>query len=77
VTIPGGENGNEPLTCGPSPVKFIFKFPNCTQSCKFKKEVFPSSKNTQTFYAARFEYLEYLLYWADIVFSSEFNLNLP
>jgi hypothetical protein len=32
ATIPGGQNGNGLLTSGPGPVKYIFKFPNPTET---------------------------------------------
>jgi hypothetical protein len=81
----GRSNVNELLTSGPDPVKLSFKFPNSTQTCKFKKEAFPCSKNIQTLHATRFEYCEqhYLLGPLQIlnrthVINSgiEFNLNL-
>jgi hypothetical protein len=55
-----GQNANGLLTSGPGLVKYNFKFPNSTQICKFKKEVFPCSKNIRTLHAARFEYFEQL-----------------
>jgi hypothetical protein len=58
VTVPGGQNGNGLLTGGPGAVKYIFKFPNSTQTYKFKKETFPSTKNIKTLHAATFGYFE-------------------
>jgi hypothetical protein len=43
------------LTGGSGLVKYIFKFSNSTQICKFKKEAFICSKNIKTLYAAIFE----------------------
>jgi hypothetical protein len=41
ATVPDGQNGNGPLTGGPGLEEDIFRFPNSTQICKFKKELFP------------------------------------
>jgi hypothetical protein len=86
VTIPGGQNGNGPLTGGPSPVKSIFKFSNSTKSWKFKKEAFPCSKNTQTLQPARLDHFEQLYKLGRlkihnrihaINFGTQLNLNVP
>jgi hypothetical protein len=86
LTIPGGQNGNGPLTGGPGPVKSIFKFSNSTQNCKFKKEAFPCPKNIKTLYMARLEYFEQLSQLGRVQIlnrnhvinsGTEFNLNLP
>jgi hypothetical protein len=60
VTVPGSQNGNGPLIGGPGLVIYIFKFPNNTQTYKFKKEAFHCSKNIQTLHATRIEYFEQL-----------------
>jgi hypothetical protein len=41
ATVSDGQNGNGPLTGGPGLEEDIFRFPNSTQICKFKKELFP------------------------------------
>jgi hypothetical protein len=64
----------------------IFKFPNSTQTCKFKKEAFLSRKNIKTLHAAIFEFFEQCspldrLQILDIIHiinsGTEINLNLP
>jgi hypothetical protein len=67
-------------------VKEFFKFPNSTQTCKFKREAFPCSKNIQIVHEARLECFEQLSPLGQLqirnrihVINSgiEFNLNLP
>jgi hypothetical protein len=60
ATVSGSQNRNGPLTGGPDLVKYIFKFPNSTQTCKFKKEALSCCKNIQTLHDSRFEYFEQL-----------------
>jgi hypothetical protein len=86
ATVPSSQYGNGPLTCGPGLVKYIFKFPNSTQICKFIKETFAWTKNIKTFHATRFEYFQQLFQLGRLQIlnkihvinsGTEFNLNLP
>jgi hypothetical protein len=86
TTVPGGQNGNEPPTGGPGPAKYIFKFSNSTQTCKYKKEAFPYSKNIHSLHAAIFEYLEQLSQLGQLQIlnrthvinsGTQFNLKIP
>jgi hypothetical protein len=81
----GRSNRNGLLTCRPEPLN-NFQISNSTQTCKFKKEAFPYSKNIKTLNTARFEYFEQLytlgrfqiLNMIHVINSgTEFNLNLP
>jgi hypothetical protein len=69
---PWRSNENRPPTCGPVPVKYIFKFSNSTETCKFKNEFFPCSKNIQTLHAKDLNILNNFLNWADFKISTEF-----
>jgi hypothetical protein len=79
------ETGVDRLLVAPSQLQVFFPISNSAQIHKFKMEAFSCSKNIQTLYDARFEYLEqlYQLGRLQIIYivhainsTKEFNLNL-